>query len=120
MLQAVSPSQVSSWDENTQKWTLKTGPSATVAWAEQALALEINESNFFADWGGSYMNAIMPEYYLQSTINKLAPFFAQIKITKQNPTRGEYDIYIAPLNASPLQRNSASKTFRRCGCCKAW
>lgn len=74
------------------KWVeVQTSPSGddTQVWITdliQVLKLNLNESPFFSSWGipgrPSVLQQIPPDYYVQLTQQRFAPYFASLTITR--------------------------------------
>lgn len=64
----------------------------------QALALNLNESPFYADWGipaiQSVMQQVFPDFYVMLTQIRFAPFFANLQITKQTSPTPTYNVTV--------------------------
>lgn len=72
----------------------------------QVLKLNLNESPFYASWGipayPSVLQQIPPDYYVQLTQQRFAPYFASLTVTRVSANPPTYQINLLTKQGAAL------------------
>lgn len=103
--------------DGTQKWVeIQADPSGNFEYGYattliQCLKLSLGESPFYASYGipaqRSVIQQVFPDYYVMTTQQQFAPFFASLQITKQESATPTYNVNIVTSQGTQIQQEVA-------------